>query len=207
MSKFYTSVLPLVATLALSGATAGQNAFSIEAHEPGQQQMAEWAIDRYAEAGLNLPQLVIRFPGRDLSHCDGAPGRVYLDHDPIEVRMCWNSEFVLLHELAHAWEAHNVPTGNHEPFMDMRDGVLSWASLDVEWSERGREHAANVIAWGLLEDPYPISKTYPNDPDSLLAAFQFLTDTHPLHDGGQPIQELDRSLFRGRGNPPLESGP
>lgn len=206
MSKSYTFLLPLLATLLLSGTAPGQDTYSIEAQEPGQQQMAEWAIDRYVEAGLELPRLVIRFSGRDLSNCDGAPGRVYLDHDPIEVRMCWNSEFILLHELAHVWEAHNVPTGKHEPFMDMRDGVLSWASLDVAWSERGREHAANVIAWGLLEDPYPVSRTYPNDPESLLAAFRFLTDTDPLHDGGDPIQEPERSFFEGPSNPPLESG-
>jgi hypothetical protein len=206
MYKLHTIPLLLVVTLLLSGTAPRQSDVIIEAREPGQQEMAEWAVARYAEAGLDLPQLVVRFSGRDLSNCGGAPGRVYLDRDPIEVRMCWNSEFVLLHELAHAWEAHNVPAAKHEPFMAMRNGVVSWAGLDVAWDERGREHAANVVAWGLLEDPYPISRTYPNDPDSLLAAFQFLTGTHPLHDGGEPIQLPDRSLFAGRSNPPIESG-
>jgi hypothetical protein len=120
--------------------------------------------------------------------------------------MCWNSRFMLLHELAHVWEDHNLAAAKHEPFMALRDGVLSWASPDVAWSEQGREHAANVIAWGLLEDPYPISRTYPNDPDSLLVAFRFLTGADPLHDGGPPSQAPDRSLFAGRSNPPLERG-
>lgn len=206
MSKFHTILLPVIAILLQSGTTTSQYDVTIEAQESGQQEMAEWAIDRYAEAGFDLPQLVITFAGRDLSDCDGAPGRVYLDHDPIEIRMCWNSELVLLHELAHVWEAHNVAAAEHEPFMAMRAGVVSWASLDVAWSERGREHAANVIAWGLLEDPYPISRTYPNDPDSLRAAFQFLTDREPLHDGGAAIQLPDRSLSAGRSNPSLERG-
>lgn len=206
MSRVYRFLLPLVVTPLLFGVAAGQDALSIEAQELSQQQVAEWAIDRYAEAGLSLPRLVIQFPGRDLSHCDGAPGRVYLDHDPIEVRMCWHSEFILLHELAHVWVAQNFPTDKQEPFMDMRDGVLSWDNLDVSWSERGREHAANVIAWGLLEDPHPVLRTYPNDPESLLAAFRFLTDSDPLHDGGDPIKEPDRDFFDGRTNPPLESG-
>jgi hypothetical protein len=206
MSKLHTIPLLLVVTLLLSGTAPRQSDVIIEAREPGQQEMAEWAVARYAEAGLDLPRLVVQFSGRDLSNCGGAPGRVYLDRDPIEVRMCWNSEFVLLHELAHAWEAHNVAADKHEPFMAMRDGVVSWAGLDAGWEERGREHAANVIAWGLLEDPYPISTTYPNDVASMIEAFVFLTGGDPLHDGGSGIQHPDRSLFDERSNPPLESG-
>ncbi len=206
MVKIRSILLPLVATLLLSGTTAEQDNVTIEAQEPGQQQMAEWAIERYAEAGFDLPRLIIRFSAQGLSDCEGSQGKVYLDQDPIEIRMCWGSEFILLHEVAHVWEAHNVAAAKHEPFMAMRDGVASWASLDVAWDERGREQAANVIAWGLLEDPYPISRTYPNDPDSMQAAFRFLTEGDPLHDGGAPIQLPDRSLFAGRSNLPLELG-
>ncbi|MDH3308566.1 MAG: hypothetical protein OEO77_13745, partial [Acidimicrobiia bacterium] len=99
-------------------------------------------------------------------------------------RVCWNSELILLYELAHVWEAQAVSPTRHEPFMAMRDGVKSWAGIDDAWEARGRAHAANVIAWGLLEDPYPVSLTYPNDPDSLLSAFRYLTNADPLHDGG-----------------------
>ena len=120
--------------------------------------------------------------------------------------MCWGSEMILLHELAHVWEAQSVHQSRHEPFMAMRDGVKSWAGLDDAWAERGREHAANVIAWGLLEDPYPISRTYPNDPDSLMAAFRSITATDPLHDGGPEMPVVDRERFGGRTNPSLESG-
>ena len=121
--------------------------------------------------------------------------------------MCWNDHFILLHELAHVWEALNVPAAKHEPFMDMRTDATSWASSDVAWAQQGREHAANVIAWGLLDNPYPISRTYPNDPDSMLTAFDFLTEVSPLHDGGQGVQEPDRQFFTTeRANPSLESG-
>lgn len=171
-----------------------------------QQEMAEWAVGRFTEAGLQLPAAKISFPGQDLSGCGGSPARAYLDREPVEVRMCWGSEMILLHELAHIWEAHAVPQDRHEPFMTMRDGVKSWAGLDDEWAERGREHAANVIAWGLLEDPYPISRTYPNDPDSLMEAFRVITGTDPLHDGGPRMPAIDRTLFEGRATPPVESG-
>lgn len=207
MAKLNSVLLPLVAIFLLSGtATAELNDVTIDAQNPAQEKMAEWAIGRYAEAGLRLPPLVIRFPGSDLSLCDGAQGRAYLAHDPIEVRMCWNNEFILLHELAHVWEAHNVAADKHQPFSAMRDGVESWASRDVAWEARGREHAANVIAWGLLEDPYPISRTYPNDVATMIDAFSYLTDADPLHDGGPGIQHPDRSLHQGRQNTPLESG-
>ena len=119
--------------------------------------------------------------------------------------MCWSDAFILLHELAHAWEAHNLPKQRRQPFMALRSDVDSWAGAGVPWHQRGSEHAANVVAWGLLEDPYPISRTYPNDPDSLIEAFRVLTGVAPLHDGGSPIQQLDRSLYTGS-NPPLESG-
>jgi hypothetical protein len=168
--------------------------------------MTEWALSRYAEAGLDLPPLVIRFVGPDLSSCGGAQGRAYLGRDPVEIRMCWNDKFILLHELAHVWAAHHLPTERRETFMEGRDGVESWADADVAWEERGSEHAANVIAWGLLESPYPISRTYPNDVTSMIGAFTLLTDTEPLHDGGPGIQHPDRSLYRGRHNPPLDSG-
>ena len=206
MVKLNSILLPLVATLLLSGATVDDVEITIDTQDPDQRLMAETAIGRFEEAGFDLPPLVIKFPGSDLELCDGSQGKVFLDHDPIEIRMCWSSEFILLHELAHVWEAHNVAPAKHEPFMAMRDGVLSWASFDVAWDERGREQAANVIAWGLLEDPYPIPRTYPNDPDSMLEAFRFLTGSEPLHDGGTPIQTPDRTLASGRSNPQLESG-
>ena len=197
----------LAAGALLTGAPApAALSVTVVSGTPAQQEMAQGAVARFAEAGLQLPVVEIAFPGQDQSGCDGSPARAYLDREPVEVRMCWNSEMILLHELAHAWEAHNVDQSLHEPFMGMRDGVKSWAGLDDAWEERGREHAANVIAWGLLEDPYPISRTYPNDPDSLTAAFRFITGTEPLHDGGPGIPELDREFFGGRTNTPLETG-
>lgn len=197
----------VVAGALFSGATtAPDSTVNVVGGTSEQRAMAEWAVGRFAEAGLHLPPVEISFPGRDQSECGGAPARAYLDRDPVEVRVCWNSEMMLLHELAHVWEAHAVPQSCHEPFMAMRDGVKSWADLDDAWEERGREHVANVIAWGMLENPYPVSRTYPNDPDSLMTAFRLLTGTDPLHDGGPGIPVLDRSFFEGRSNAPLETG-
>jgi hypothetical protein len=158
------------------------------------------------EAGLDLPRITVQFLGEDLALCDGAQARAHVVEGEVVLRVCWYDRFVLLHELGHVWEAQNVPVESHQQFMGLRDGVEAWSSVDVSWDARGREHAANVIAWGLLDDPYPISRTYPNDVVSMIDAFTFLTSVAPLHDGGAGIQHPDRSLFDGRQNEPLESG-
>lgn len=171
-----------------------------------QEEMARWALGRFATAHLHLPATLIEFAGPGDARCGGSPARVHLDEDPILVTMCWNNRFMLLHELGHIWEASNIPTERHAPFMDLRADVASWASLEVPWANRGREHAANIIAWGLLEDPYPIARTYPNDPASLAAAFVFLTGREPLHDGGQDTQCPDRRRYSQRTNIARASG-
>jgi hypothetical protein len=187
-------------------AVAPRPAIEIETQTRVQLEMARWAIGRFEAAGLELPDLRIVFPGRDLRLCNGAPATALTNQQPVELRICWNDSFILLHELAHAWDAHNLPEDRRGPFMTIRTDVDSWTGADVPWERRGIEHAANVIAWGLLEDPYPISRTYPNDPESLTQAFRLLTDVDPLHDGGSPVTTPDRSLYEGRTNPPLESG-
>jgi len=197
---------PLLVLLLAAGAAPGSRGGAVVfAKTAEQMDLAAWALSRFDHAGLDLPPVEILFAGRDEVACDGLPARTYLAMDPIQVRMCWTDGFMLLHELGHVWEATHLPEKRHPAFMALRDGATSWAGLDVAWDARGREHAANVIAWGLLENPYPVSKTYPN-PVSMIEAFRFLTGTEPLHDGGPGVQEPDRSLFQGRSNHPLESG-
>jgi hypothetical protein len=87
--------------------------------------MARWAVGQFAEAGLGPPDLEIVFPGRDLNLCGGAPATALTNQQPVEIRMCWNDRFVLLHELAHAWDAANLPEDRREPFMALRAGVDS----------------------------------------------------------------------------------
>jgi hypothetical protein len=175
----------------------------IHADTAEQYEIAEWALDRFHDADLDLPPLTIDFRGPDQAGCGDAPARAHLDHNPVLVAMCWSSPFILLHELAHIWESNHVTDSTRQTFTAMRTDIQAWASLEVPWDHRGREHAANVIAWGLLEDPYPVSRTYPNDPDSLTAAYNVLTNNEPLHNGGPPTPQPKRTQ---RTNPPLESG-
>jgi len=200
-------LLPLIAVLTSSEDLArSAEPLTIEGGGGAEIDLVEWAVGRFVEAGLDLPPITVQFLGEDLALCDGAQARAHVAEGEVVLRVCWYDRFVLLHELGHVWEAHNVPVESHQQFMGLRDGVEAWSSVDVSWDARGREHAANVIAWGLLADPYPISRTYPNDVVSMIDAFTFLTSVAPLHDGGAGIQQPDRSLFDGRQNEPLESG-
>jgi hypothetical protein len=200
-------LLPLIASLTSSEDLArSPEPLTIEGGGGAETELVEWAVGRFAAAGLDLPPITVRFLGEDLALCDGAQARAHVAKGEVVLRVCWYDPFVVLHELGHVWEAHNVPVERHEQFMGLRDGVEAWSSVEVSWDARGREHAANVIAWGLLADPYPISRTYPNDVVSMIDAFTFLTNVSPLHDGGTGVQHPDRSLIDGRQNEPLESG-
>ncbi len=195
----------------LSGAAIhparGVSQTSVVADDAQQHEMAMSAVERFGMAGLDLPPVILEFDGPNQAACGGAPARTSITAESNLIRLCWTDEFILLHELAHVWVSFNVRPAQHEPFMAMRNDVQLWASSQVPWEQRGCEHAANVIAWGLLEDPYPISRTYPNDPAALRSAFVLLTGTNPLHDGGPAIQEPDLGFFTAdRSNPRLESG-
>ena len=58
----------------------------------------------------------------------------------------------MLHELAHAWAQITLTEADEEAFLELR-GLDSWDGPGQSWKELGREHAAEVIAWALLDEP------------------------------------------------------
>lgn len=172
-------------------------------------QMAEWALKQFEYAGLDLPPVSIEFAGPSLDPCGGAQARAYLDYEPVLVRVCWGSEFIVLHELAHVWEAGRLGSEAEATFMRLRVGndggaLHTWADPALPWASQGREHAANVIAWGVMDEPTVVGGTYPNDRESLVKAYTVLTGLSPMHtEGGEPIL-ADRSAFAaGRSTEPV----
>ena len=71
-----------------------------------------------------------------------------------------------------------------------RRGLESWGG-PAEWGERGTEHAAEAIAFGLL-DWWVTPHIYAPDVASLEADFQWLLGTKPLHLAPTPTVELWR---------------
>lgn len=171
-----------------------------------QARMVESAVGQFRDSGLRLPPVVIEFVGPNLDSCGGSRARAHLDRDPYVVSVCWGGPYVLLHELAHIWTYRVVSAEQQTAFIEARADVRAWANPSDNWENQGREHAANVIAWGLSEVPRVVSRTYPNDRESLAAAFTGLTGTQPVHaSGGEPVL-IDRSAFGAQSMTPTEFG-
>jgi hypothetical protein len=178
----------------------------IHASTSEQREMAAWAQGRFKEAGLTLPSIAVEFVGPSLEPCGGAQARTHLDRRPITISVCWGDQFVLLHEFAHAWTYGALTESQRLAFIDLRTDVRAWADPADPWKNRGHEHAANVIAWGLMETPRVVGRTYPNDRASLTRGFNLLTGTDPLHTTGGDVVAVNRAEFQSSGGARLESG-
>lgn len=138
-----------------------------------QQARLDQALARFAEAGLDLPDLEIGLSA-GTGPCRGHMALFGSHAVPWQITICSEADFVYEHELAHAWEAANLTEDIRAEFMDFR-GYETWAGPSVEWSERGIEGVAFVIQQGLLDGPLP--KRLSEEQESRLAAYQLLTGT------------------------------
>lgn len=191
-------ILIPVAMLALAGCDATRAAESpwtpgpesrrpvvveVAADSVARRELVAWAVGRFRLAGLTLPPLQVRYHA-DTTGCAGfyglyrgvVDGRHHID-------MCTPSELHLLHELAHAWAANGVTDEVRAAFLGVR-GLEAWSGEDVAWGDRGSEHAASILAWGVADRDFAIPSTTAGDThESLVAAFEVLTGRPPLQDG------------------------
>jgi hypothetical protein len=149
------------------------------AHEPqltyideptaSQRETITWAVGRFATAGMQLPDLDIRFP----VFCEGKGAVYHVGHAAID--FCRVNRKNVLHELAHAWDDTSGAV-DRAGFMKLR-GVSVWfGGLDVPAREQGSEHLAIIVAWGLMDPGAGSAHGLPNNSDAeLTRAFEFLT--------------------------------
>ena len=168
--------------------------------ERSQIEFSEWLFDRYALAGFDIPGVVAIWypPSND---CTGSrKGLAIESDDRYEGRhtatVCFTTEEIrssesesgwtatalnyALHELAHIWMVDHLTDDDREDFIQ-RAGLPSWRSAGDQWHERGVEHAATTIAWGLAgaEDArYMIPTDLPCW--ELVDRFRMLTHHEPL---------------------------
>jgi hypothetical protein len=71
-----------------------------------------------------------------------------------------------LHELAHAWAESQLSTAEWAAFLELR-GLDVWYDDRVARHERGMEHAAEVVSWGLMDEMIPIIRIYDAEPAQL----------------------------------------
>jgi hypothetical protein len=149
----------------------------------GHHELAGWAMERFADAGLVLPNLDIRFHG-DRQACADHLGY----YDDGVVRSCHRhlNEMAaggLLHEMAHGWVDAYLPQDVRSRFMELRD-LRTWNDWDVEWDARGTEQAAEIIAWAVGDQGDGTrAPSFPeNSRRELAAAYRVLT--------GRPLPNL-----------------
>lgn len=154
--------------------------------------LTQWALARFQRAGLQLPPLAIAF--HDVKQpCDGHPG-FYRSGTPAHIDICgfaWNQsptapKKTILHELAHAWDRHNLTEDIRLRFLRFR-GLDTWGDEQTPWEEQGFEHAAEVIAWALMDRELDMVTIRDADPTTLAQAYELLTSTPPPVWGRMPV--------------------
>ena len=161
---------------------------AIRGATPVEREMVDWALGRFEGAGLQLPSLKISFHD-DRERCRDFIGLYRAASGA--VLMCNRGgektapAHTLLHELGHAWADNYVDDPGRAVFMDLR-GVEHWTSadphsLDPAWWQRGYEHAAEIMAWGLAEGPFKSRWLHTDLCTELADAFRLLTGADPLN--------------------------
>ena len=141
------------APLAAAAPTDVKNAPTVALHDatPELAARVEWALGRFAAAGLHLPPLDISFHESG-GGCHGHPGYFRNVSGLAVIDVCMPTKHMILHELAHAWAFWAVSAETQVEFLRHWD-LSTWNADDVEWGERGGEKAADTIAFALGDLP------------------------------------------------------
>ncbi len=148
-----------------------------------QEELVDFGLGRFAGQGLELPEVNIDFRPSSLD-CQGHKG-LYM-HRTQTLRMCSLDKKTMLHELAHAWARHNLTMAEMESFTHYR-GLATWNDPADPWKERATEHAAEIIAWALMDRPVHLRLTVYADHECQHSEFRMLTiedsTVEELYDG------------------------
>lgn len=124
---------------------------SVTGADPASEAMVDLAVAAFVDNGLALPDLDIRVHD-DKRGCKGNQGLFKMGDGIGVVDICFPSEFLVLHEIGHAWARLNLDDHDREAFVALVDAP-AWAGADHAWHDRGTEIAANTLAHGLLSEP------------------------------------------------------
>jgi hypothetical protein len=134
------------------------------------QEMIAWAVGRFDDAGLQLPDLQISFPAQ----CDGKKALYHVGRRSVD--FCYNmNKTTVLHEFAHAWD-DTSDSVDRSAFMKLRGLTVWWGGTAMPSDQQGSEHLAEIIAWGLLDvDTRSVPQLPRNSVEELTKAFVMLT--------------------------------
>lgn len=177
MGRVRRSAIALAAVLLTQPSGLGE-------HVDPAAELLTWARTRYEQAGLSVPEVSVDVHD-DRTGCRGHVA-VFIATEPLpEIHLCFDDDAppllrqrVALHELAHAWVHQHVSDEDIRTFLEIRD-LEHWHD-PAPWYQQGTEHAAEIMAWGLLETDLDVLTIAPDDRASLRAAFRFLTGVDPI---------------------------
>lgn len=191
--KRIVGALVLLTALGATGASDSVGA-SASSLSPAQEELIEFGLDRFENQGLVLPDVRIEFHVSSLD-CQGQKG--LYTRQTHTIRMCSLDKKTMLHELAHAWARHNLTPIEMEGFARYRR-LNAWNNAADPWKERATEHAAEIIAWALMDRPVHLRLTVLSD-GCQISEFRLLTiedsTVEELHDAFLVLTGLE-PIFR-----------
>ena len=174
---------PLLA-IAILLAPAADDAEVIDPLSAEALDLLDWAEARYESAGLEFPDVEVLVHDTT-DPCRGRLGRYRRTDNGVSIHLCdldgGDPDFtrhVVLHEFAHAWTAINLDANQIDAFLGLR-GLEAWSSQEVAWDERGIEHAAEIIVWGINGRSHDLVSIDSGSDSELAIAFRYLTGLHP----------------------------
>ena len=118
------------------------------------------ALNRFGQYGFALPDMTVQFVNGDNdSLCDGYLGLFKPDLSSPVLLVCSDLEFVVAHELAHAWLWANLDTTDRKTYADHRN-FSTWNDKNARWADRAAEDAAFVIQQTLMIERRPDSPAW-----------------------------------------------
>jgi hypothetical protein len=180
----------LIATFLVSfpfGATPTASATTVVGGTSENNGDVDWAVAQFADAGLELPPVVVEFHADDAG-CDGYDGVFRGGQDPFRLDICTANRYIILHEFAHAWDRHNLTDELRHEFMELRD-LTVWNGSGT-WKQRGVEALAEVITWGMRDHLFAAGA------DEKLQAYQLVTGQVPKRSKAAADISVDRNDAR-----------
>jgi hypothetical protein len=86
----------------------------------------------------------------------------------------------MLHELGHVWTLQQLDAAAQDAF-SAAAGLPGWQSAYIPYTQRGAEHAAETLAWGLLGEAHDRYRNLPSPGCAEIARrFTLITGARPL---------------------------
>jgi hypothetical protein len=180
-----------------SVATVGGDVIEVRNGTSALTELLDWGMRRFADNHLPPPSIdTVTFePSRS---CEGLSGRVLDDGTTRNLYVCMydsdvcagvetcssaspSARLAVLHELAHAWMLDHIDDTASDRVLAV-SGRTTWDDHEAPWSDRGVEYAAEVMAWGLIDEGLPMVRIGAPACSELGAAYMVLTGVPPPAD-------------------------